>query len=92
MRFEWDPKKASANLAKHSVSFQEAATLFGHALSVTFPDPHHSVQESRYITLGISEQDRILVVAHAERAHDIVRIISARKATRRERRFYEEGR
>lgn len=91
MRFEWDPNKASANLSKHGVSFQEAATVFGNALSVTFPDPDHSVGESRSVTVGLSEQGKVLVVAHTERADDRVRIISARKATRSERLFYEEG-
>ena len=80
-----------ANLAKHRVSFQEAATVFGNVLSVTFPDPDHSVGESRYVTVGLSEQGKVLVVAHTERAEEGLRIISARKATRSERVFHEEG-
>ena len=80
-----------ANLAKHRVSFQEAATVFGNVLSVTFPDPDHSVGESQYVTVGLSEQGKVLVVAHTERAEEGLRIISARKATRSERVFHEEG-
>lgn len=91
MDFEWDPRKAAQNLDKHKVSFHEAATVFGDPLSMTFSDPDHSVDENRYITFGLSLSGRLLVIAHTDRA-DRIRIISAREATRRERRFYEEER
>lgn len=90
MQFEWNTFKAENNLSKHNVSFQEAATVFGDPLSVTFPDPDHSIGESRYVIIGMSQLGRLLVVAHTERA-DAVRVISARPATRPEQRFYEEG-
>jgi len=90
MEFEWNPEKATLNLDKHGVSFQEAATVFYDSLSVTFPDPDHSIGESRYIIIGISRFGQLLVVAHTDQGEK-VRIISARKATRQERRFYEEG-
>jgi uncharacterized protein len=88
---EWDPRKAAANLRKHGVSFHEAGSVLGDPLSTTYPDPEHSLDELRYITVGSSAAGRILVVAHTDRA-DTVRLISARRATSRERRFYEEGR
>ncbi len=91
MFFEWDPEKETQNRRKHRVSFHEADTVFGDPLSTTFPDPDHSYEEERYITIGVSQRDRILVVAHMEEG-DTIRIISARPATRRERRFYEEER
>ena len=90
MEFEWNPGKAALNLEKHGVPFQEAATVFNDPLSVTFPDPDHSIGENRYIVIGISRFGQLLVVAHTERGKK-VRIISARKATRQEKRFYEEG-
>ena len=90
MRFAWDQKKGSNNLAKHGISFEEAATAFGDPLSNTFPDPDHSMEEQRFIILGQSEQGRIIVVAHSDDG-EVVRIISAREATRGERRSYEEG-
>ncbi|MBW4647508.1 MAG: BrnT family toxin [Kastovskya adunca ATA6-11-RM4] len=90
LEFEWNPDKAALNIEKHDISFQEAATVFNDPLSVTFPDPHHSIGESRYIIIGVSRFDQLLVVAHTDRVEK-VRIISARKATRQERRFYEEG-
>ena len=89
MFFEWDPLKEAANRRKHRVSFHEAATVFGDSLSTTFPDPDRAHEEHRYITIGMSERGRILVVAHIDQGKT-VRIISARRATRRERRFYEE--
>ncbi len=89
MEFEWDEDKAARNLNKHKVAFDEAATVFGDLLSVTFLDPDHSVTEDRYITIGTSDRGRVLVVAHTDR-DDRTRIISARKATRRERKTYEE--
>ncbi len=90
LTFEWDVNKARANLTKHAVSFQEATTVFGDPLSLTIPDPAHSQTESRFIILGRSHQGRILVVVHTERG-DNVRIISARPASRRERKPYEEA-
>jgi uncharacterized DUF497 family protein len=90
MEFEWDPSKAAGNLRKHKVSFTEAATVFGDYLGTTAPDPDHSLEERRYITIGLSSRARPLIVAHAER-HGRIRIISARKLTRNERRVYEEA-
>lgn len=90
MKFSWDPKKAAANLKKHGVSFEEASTVFHDVLSVTGSDPDHSVGEHRFVTFGNSSQNRLLVVAHTEEGEHI-RIISARRATRQERRIYEEG-
>lgn len=90
MEFEWNPDKAVLNLTKHSVSFQEAATVFNDSLSVTFPDPDHSIGENRYVIIGMSSFGQLLVVSHTDRENRI-RIISARIATRQERRFYEEG-
>lgn len=90
MEFEWNPDKAAQNLEKHGVSFQEAATVFNDPLSMTFPDPDHSIGESRYVIIGLSRFEQLLVVAHTDRGEK-VRIISARKATRQERRFYEQG-
>jgi uncharacterized DUF497 family protein len=91
LRFSWDPRKAASNLKKHGVSFEEAVTAFGDPLSVTIPDPKHSESEDRFVLLGLSASSRLVVVAHAERSDDDVRIISARLATRRERNEYEEG-
>jgi hypothetical protein len=90
MEFEWNPEKAAINLKKHNLSFQEAATVFDDSLSVTFPDPDHSMGESRYVIIGMSRSGQLLVVSHTDRENRI-RIISARRATRQERRFYEEG-
>jgi len=88
--FEWDPEKAAENLRKHGVAFDEAVTAFGDPLSVLLPDPDHSVGEERYLVMGTSTQNRLLVVAFVERPPR-TRIISARLATRRERHDYEEG-
>ena len=90
MQFEWDPAKASENLAKHGVSFEEAATAFRDPLSVTGADPDHSIDEERFIIFGMSTSGRLLVVAHTGRG-DIIRIISARLTTSSERKIYEEG-
>lgn len=90
MEFEWNPDKAEKNEVKHDMEFEEASTVFGDALSTTFPDPNHSIRESRYVTIGLSRYDRLLVVSHTDRGTRI-RIISARKATKQERRFYAEG-
>jgi uncharacterized DUF497 family protein len=90
MEFEWDPHKAAANDRKHDVPFQEAATVFGDPLAITFEDPDHSMSEKRYITFGLSRQKRLLVVSHTERG-ERTRIINARLLTRKERRIYEKG-
>ncbi len=90
IEFEWDPEKADTNLFKHDASFSEAATVFEDDFSTTFPDPDHSEDEDRYITIGMSSKARLLVVAHTDRGKR-VRIISAREATRSEKRFYEES-
>jgi len=87
--FEWDTKKAGLNLRKHGVGFDEAATVFGDPLALLMPDPDHSVQEMRYILLGTSNRRRLPVVAFAERPPR-TRLISSRRATRQERRKYEE--
>ena len=81
--------KGGLNRRKHRVSFEEAATVFGDPLSLTYPDPDHSAWEQRFVTVGTSIKNRILIVAHTDREDD-VRIISVRKATRRERKYYEE--
>jgi hypothetical protein len=90
MEFDWDPKKASVNILKHGVSFQEAATIFGDPLAITFADPDHSNSECRYITFGLSLQKRLLVVSHKD-GENSTRIISARLMTRKERIIYEES-
>ena len=87
---DWDPRKAAANKKKHGVSFHEAGTVLEDPLATTYPDPAHSHEEERFITIGRSALQRILVVAHADRG-DTVRLISARRATRRERQFYEDN-
>ena len=89
MKFTWDPNKADENLKTHGVDFREAATVFDDALSTTFPDVDHSVGERHFLIIGVSAPGRVLVVSHTETG-DTIRIISARTATRRERRFYEE--
>jgi len=89
MRFEWDPEKARRNLKKHGVAFDEAVTAFYDPLSATFDDPDHSNEEQRYISIGFSSQGRLLVVGHTERG-EIVRIISARRATAHERKKHEK--
>jgi len=90
LNFEWDENKAKSNLAKHGVSFEEAATVFGDPLSLTIPDPAHSQLENRYVILGHSHNQKLLVVVHTDRG-DNIRIISARRAGRRERINYEES-
>ena len=89
--FEWDPKKDSANLRKHGVGFAEASTVFGDPLSVTIPDPDHAVDEERFVIVGTSESQRLLVVVHTMRGERI-RLISARTATTHEKRVYQETR
>ena len=89
LEFDWDPQKAAANLAKHKVSFEEAATVFGDPLGGIVADPRHSSGEERFVLLGLSQVRRLLAVMYAERG-GVIRIISARPATRPERRNYEE--
>lgn len=90
MEFESDPVKASANLKKHNVSFEEGASIFGDPMAITFPDPDHSVGEERWLTFGLSHTGRLLAVIYTERIGRY-RIIGARPATKRERKIYEEG-
>ena len=89
MDFEWDPRKAETNLHKHDVSFSEASTVFGDDFAVTVPDPDHSKDEDRYITIGRSNRNRLLMIAHTDRG-DRIRIISARELTKAEQKDYEE--
>ena len=89
MKFEWDPQKAAANLAKHRVSFEDAATVFGDPLGRIVADPRHSSEEERLVLLGLSEAKHLLAVMYVDRG-EAVRIISARRATRGERRHHEE--
>lgn len=90
MEFEWDEKKAVANARKHGVSFHEAATVFGDPLAITFQDPDHSGKEHRFLTFGLSQDNRLLVLAHTDRGRK-VRIITARLMTRNERKIHEKG-
>lgn len=89
MEFEWDDRKAAANLKKHGVLFHEAGTVFGDPMAITFHDPEHSENERRLLTFGLSQSGRLLVVSHTGRSGK-VRIISARVMTKRERKIYEE--
>ena len=88
--FEWDPEKAKGNIETHGISFDEASTVFGDTLSLTIYDPLHSEQEDRFILIGNSHKNHLLVVVHIERGQN-VRIISARKAAKKERKHYEEN-
>ena len=90
MTFDWDPIKAKLNIWKHRVSFEEAITALLDPLSKTDSDPDHSIQEHRFITFGMSARRRLLVVSYTERA-EIIRLISARLATKTERNIYEES-
>ena len=91
LRFEWDPQKARENLRKHRVSFPEAMTVFVDEQALLIPDPGHSGSEKRFIVMGISERLRVLVVCHCYRqSEEIIRIISARKASKTERTQYAE--
>ena len=92
IRFEWDLSKASANIKKHRVSFEEARSVFFDEFAVQFFDPEHSTDEERFLMLGMSSGSRMLLVCHCEREHgEVIRIISARKATRHESAFYQGG-
>lgn len=86
MRFAWDHRKAAANLRKHGVSFEEASTAFEDELGAYYPD---SLHPTRFVLIGLSRQSRLLYVVHAEVKADVIRIISARKATKNERKHYE---
>lgn len=88
MEFDWDSRKAEHNHRKHGVDFIEAATIFNDPLSITYPDPDHSVDEDRYIIIGMSTTEKLLIVAHTDR-YNITRLISARKVTNHERKLYE---
>lgn len=87
--FEWDEDKAVANLKKHKISFEEAKTVFADPFAITIDDPKHSADEHRFVDTGISANGKILVVSYTEREQKI-RLISCRKATRTERKIYEE--
>lgn len=89
MKFEWDASKADENSRKHGVSFDEATTVFGDPLAITYADPEHSIGEYRFLTIGHSAQGRLIVVAHTDRDGKI-RPISAREMTRKERKDYEQ--
>lgn len=89
LRFEWDPRKAAANLRKHGVSFDDAQSAFADESARLIDDPDHSMDEDRFLLMGLASSLRILVVAHCYReAGGVIRIISARRATREEQRFY----
>lgn len=90
MNFQWDSNKAASNQRKHGVTFEEALAVFADLLAITINDPDHSIGESRFLTIGNSTQFRLLVVSHTEREGQ-VRLISARLATRQERKIYESG-
>ncbi len=90
INFEWDNKKAKSNFVKHGISFEEASTAFGDNLSITIEDPLHSNNENRLVLIGKSISCKTLVVVHLEKT-DSIRIISARKATTKEYKFYEES-
>ncbi|WP_071192745.1 BrnT family toxin [Trichormus sp. NMC-1] len=88
LKFEWDEDKDKLNQKKHGVSFEEAVSIFNDPLSINFDDPEHSLGETRYIIIGLSDQGRYLFVSHADR-NDKIRLISARLVTPKERRYYE---
>lgn len=89
LEFEWDPEKSKKNVSKHDIAFIEAATVFSDSLSVTYGDPDHSDEEDRFITVGFSSSGKLLMVSHTDR-NDRIRIISARKLVRKERKQYEQ--
>ncbi len=90
LKFEWDNEKAGQNEQKHEVTFEEAATVFGDPLSLTIPDASHSLDEERFVTLGLSSNERLIVVIHLDMGDEAIRLISARPATRKERKSYEQ--
>ncbi len=89
LTFEWDSRKARSNFTKHNVAFEDASTIFGDPLTLTIADPEHSLAEERYVTMGRAFDGKVLVVVHTDRGNNI-RIISGRRASRRERKFYDE--
>ncbi len=91
VRIEWDSRKAAANLRKHSISFDEASTVFDDPLALIFPDEDHSIDELRELAIGHSVQGKLMIVSFTEREPNIIRIISARLATRKEIKDYEEN-
>lgn len=92
IKFEWDPPKAAANLKKHQISFDEAKSVFYDEFAVQFFDEEHSSDKERFLMLGMSSGAKLLIVCHCEREHgEVIRIISARKATKRESAFYQGG-
>ena len=92
IHFEWNKLKSLANKRKHGVSFEEAKTVFYDENAMQFDDPDHATREDRFIMIGISFKLRVLVISHCEREGDVIRIISARKASRHEVKYYEEER
>jgi len=90
IKFDWDSDKAQRNFRKHGIDFNEASTIFADTLSITIPDPDHSEDEELWVTMGLSNRHRLLVVVHTEK-EETIRLISARTADRLERRKYEEG-
>ncbi len=91
LKFEWDENKNRINIAKHKVSFEEAASVFSDERSVLFDDPEHSEYEDRFLIIGITYAEKVCIVSHCYRGEDdVIRIISARKATRKEKEFYNE--
>ena len=91
MKFQWDPNKAAVNLRKHGISFEEAVTVFKDPLALIFDDEEHSEEEHREIIIGISMLSRLLLVCFVERNEDVVRVITARRATYQEKKDYEEN-
>jgi len=89
-QFEWDTRKAARNVERHQVSFEEAATALSDPMAASGIDPDHSITEERYVSFGVSEKGRLVVVSHTEK-HETIRIISARKASKGEKELYEEG-
>ncbi|MCG8380603.1 MAG: BrnT family toxin [Gammaproteobacteria bacterium] len=92
IEFEWDPTKSQSNLRKHGVSFEEAKSVFYDEYAIQFDDEDNSEEEERFLMLGLSNELRVLIVAHCDRqSGEVIRIISARKATKKERKFYRGG-
>ena len=89
LAFEWDEKKSASNRKKHGITFEEAKSVFSDQFARLIPDPHHSDEEDRFILLGTSIHSNLLVVCHCERSDNCIRIISARKAVKKEREIYE---
>ena len=93
MRFEWDPNKNEINKRKHGLSFEEARTVFYDDYAILFDDPDHSAEEDRFLILGLSQREKLCIVSHCYRgADEIIRIISARKATKTEEKYYTTNR